>query len=125
MHEKRRQLLPMAGRIPLSRVLSAAEEYWRVTGREITFEYVLLGGLNCAAADAEQLALRLAGLRANVNVIPFNGVAASPFEAPTEEEIESFVRTLESRGLNVNVRRRRRADIDAACGQLRERHADG
>ena len=117
--EKRKELLPIANRIPLEGVLSAADDYWRTTGREVTFECVLLGGVNCSVEDAKLLADRVASLRCNINLIPFNGVHDERFVPPAQDEIEAFVKTLESRELNVNLRKRRGSDIDAACGQLR------
>ena len=116
---KRRELLPVAGLIPLDDVLSAADDYWRTTGREVTFECVLLGGVNSSAEDAKLLADRLASQRGNVNLIPFNASHDGHFVAPAQEEVEAFVKTLESRERNVNLRTRRGSDIDAACGQLR------
>lgn len=117
----RRKLLPVAAQTPLCDVLAAAQEWCRVTGREVTFEYALLAGVNCSDSDADALAESLAGLRCSINVIPFNPVPDSPFSSASEPEAAAFVHRLEARGLNVNVRRRRGADIDAACGQLRLR----
>ena len=117
--EKRTQILPIAGRLPLDDVLSAADEYWRTTGREVTFECVLLGGVNCSTDDAKLLADRVASLRCNINLIPFNRLHDERFCAPAPDEVEAFVRTLESRELSVSVRKPRGNGIDAACGQLR------
>lgn len=117
----RRELLPGAGQMPLDDVLAAAHEWWRVTGREVTFEYALLAGVNCSERDAQALADLLAGLRCSINLIPFNAVPDGPFGPPSEEETAAFVQLLEARGLNVHLRKRRGADIDAACGQLRLR----
>ena len=116
---KRGELLPVAGQILLDDVLSAADDYWRTTGREVTFECVLLGGVNCSVEDAGLLADRLASLRGNINLIPFNDSHDERFVRPAQEEVEAFLKTLESRELNVNLRTRRGSDIDAACGQLR------
>ena len=118
---KRRELLPVAGQIPIAEVLSAAQDYVSATGREVTIEYALLRGVNDSPRDAEALAGRLAGLRCNVNLIGFNPTGHAAFVPPDPEQERAFVDALEARGLNVNVRTRRGEDIDAACGQLRRR----
>jgi 23S rRNA (adenine2503-C2)-methyltransferase len=117
--ELRTRLVPVNRAIGLESILAAADRYWEASGRRLTFEYVLLGGVNDSADDARRLA-RLIGRRAVLlNVIPYNTVAGMPWEEPTPERRERFLRILEDEGVNVQVRRRKGARIDAACGQLR------
>lgn len=115
----RDELVPVNDNIGVDAILAAADEYFEVTGRRITYEYVLLGGVNDQPRHAHQLADLLAGRNAHVNLIPMNGVETLPFHEPTDPETESFVSILESRGTVATVRKRKGADIDAACGQLR------
>jgi 23S rRNA (adenine2503-C2)-methyltransferase len=117
--ELRNRLVPVNKNIGIDAILAAAEEYFRISGRRLTFEYVLLGGINDAPQQAQRLAERLAGRTALLNVIPYNPVAGLPYQSPTPEAQERFVRLLERGGISVKVRRRKGDKIDAACGQLR------
>jgi len=119
----RRQIIPIAERHPLEKVLAAAEAFYEARRREVTLEYCLLRGVNDSALCAEGLA-RIAGrLRCNVNVLEYNPVAALPYERPSRRAVEQFVGRLKKHGVNVNRRRSRGQDADAACGQLRSRLA--
>jgi 23S rRNA (adenine2503-C2)-methyltransferase len=115
----RTRIVPVNRSTGLAAVLAAADRYWIASGRRLTFEYVLLGGLNDAPEQAESLAELLAGRPALVNVIPYNPVAGLPYREPSAAARERFVERLERRGINVQIRRRKGAKIDAACGQLR------
>ena len=112
-------LVPVNGGIGIDAILAAADEYFRATGRRITYEYVLLGSINDQPRHAHQLADLLAGRNAHVNLIPMNSVETLPFHEPTEPDTGQFIAILESRGTVATVRKRKGADIDAACGQLR------
>jgi len=115
----RTRLVPVNKAIGLADVMAAADRYWEMSGRRLTFEYVLLGGVNDAPAQAADLA-RLMGHRAAlVNIIPYNSVAGMPWKEPTQAARERFLDVLREAGVNVQVRRRKGARIDAACGQLR------
>ena len=117
--ELRTKLVPVNKAIGLVDVMAAADRYWETSGRRLTFEYVLLGGVNDSPAHAADLA-RLMGHRAAlVNVIPYNAVAGMPWKEPTQPARERFLDVLREAGVNVQVRRRKGARIDAACGQLR------
>jgi 23S rRNA (adenine2503-C2)-methyltransferase len=117
--ELRTRLVPVNKAIGLADVMAAADRYWETSGRRLTFEYVLLGGVNDAPEQAADLA-RLMGRRAAlVNVIPYNAVAGMPWKEPTQHARERFLDVLRDAGVNVQVRRRKGARIDAACGQLR------
>jgi 23S rRNA (adenine2503-C2)-methyltransferase len=105
--------------IGLDAVMAAADRYWEASGRRLTFEYVLLGGVNDAAEDARALVRLLGGRAALVNVIPYNAVAGMPWQEPSAASRERFLTVLREAGVNVQVRRRKGHRINAACGQLR------
>ena len=116
--------LVRAGRnIPLADIMQAADRYFESSGRRLTFEYVLLAGENDSADDARRLAKLLAGRGVLLNVIPYNPVAGLPYRTPSRESVKRFGDALESAGVNIQVRQRKGAKIDAACGQLRRAQA--
>ena len=115
----RTRLVPVNAAIGIDAVLAAADRYWEASGRRLTFEYVLLGAENDSPDDARKLVRLLAGRAALVNVIPYNAVAGLPWQEPTAAARERFLGVLRDAGVNVQVRRRKGARIDAACGQLR------
>ncbi|HEY2760823.1 MAG TPA: 23S rRNA (adenine(2503)-C(2))-methyltransferase RlmN [Pirellulales bacterium] len=117
--ELRNQLVPVNKNIGLAKIVAASDRYFEVSGRRLTFEYVLLGGLNDRAEHAAQLAKLLKGRLALVNLIPYNPVAGLPYEMPSRSAIQKFTQILEAKGLNVQVRERKGDEINAACGQLR------
>jgi 23S rRNA (adenine2503-C2)-methyltransferase len=103
----------------LAAILEAADHFFERTGRQVTYEYVLLRGLNDSETNASQLARLLRGRRAHVNLIPFNDVEGLPYRRPTDEALAAFVNRLRRDGISVKVRKRKGSEIDAACGQLR------
>jgi 23S rRNA (adenine2503-C2)-methyltransferase len=117
--ELRTRLVPVNRSIGLEAVLTAADRYWEASGRRLTFEYVLLGGVNDSADDAHALARLIGGRAVLLNVIPYNTVAGMPWREPSRPDRERFLDILREAGVNVQVRRRKGARIDAACGQLR------
>ncbi len=117
--ELRNRLVPVNEKTGMQAILEAADDYFRETGRRVTFEYVLLGGVNDGPEQARQLARVLEGRGAHVNLIPMNGVNELEFAAPTHARVTAFVDTLTKAGIAATVRKRKGADIDAACGQLR------
>ena len=119
--ELRSRMLPVNRRYPIADLLEASREYASETGRRLTFEYILIRGLNDSRQDAEELARRLKGQLAHVNLIPANPVSERGIERTPAEHVETFARVLEERGIPVTVRREMGSDIDAACGQLRRR----
>jgi 23S rRNA (adenine2503-C2)-methyltransferase len=119
--ELRRELVPLAAHWPIAQVLSAAEAYSVATGRRVTFEYVLLGGVNDSLKHARKLAALLRGKLAHVNLIPFNPAPGLPFRRPDEGQVELFRRELLAHNIDVTVRRSRGIRIQAGCGQLRSR----
>ncbi len=117
--ELRNKLVPVNKNIGLDAILEAADRYFEVSGRRLTFEYVLLGELNDQAEHAHKLAKLLRGRLALINVIPYNPVAGLPYRTPTKKAQQRFVQILEEGGLNVHIRERKGDEINAACGQLR------
>ncbi len=122
--ELRNELVPVNEKIGLSAVLGAADFYFQTTGRQVTYEYVLLHNINDRLRDAQALAQRLQGRKAHVNLIPYNRVAGVPFKRPKPEAIRRFVTVLRTRGVSATVRKTKGRAIDAACGQLRRRLGD-
>lgn len=115
----RNSLVPVNRRIGLSEILEAADRYFQASGRRLTFEYVLLAGLNDQPEHARELAALLRGRPALLNVIPFNPVQGLPYRTPSAEAIKGFRQILQAGGLHVKFRQRKGDEIDAACGQLR------
>ena len=114
----RRALMPIEEKYPFEAVVDAALRYPIPRGGRVTFEYVLLGGVNDTAAHARALARRLGGRRVKVNLIPLNPAAEIPFKAPQPETVEAFRVALVAADVPASVRRPRGRDILAACGQL-------
>jgi 23S rRNA (adenine2503-C2)-methyltransferase len=121
--ELRNRLVPVNDRIGIAAILAATDDYFAATGRRVTFEYVLLSGVNDGPAEARALGRLLSSRIAHVNLIPMNGVSELPFVEPTAPRSAEFVRILEQFGIPATIRKRKGADIDAACGQLRLQHA--
>lgn len=119
--EVRSRIMPINRRYPLRRLLDACRRYPLKPRQRITFEYVLLAGVNDTDEDAERLAGLLKGIRCKVNLIPFNPFPGSVFSRPDEERVHRFQRILLDHHYTAPVRESRGSDISAACGQLRER----
>ena len=114
----RRELMPIEEKYAMEDVIAAAQRYPIPSGGVVTYEYVLLGGVNDTMAHARQLAKLLAGTRSKVNLIPLNAAPDIPFQPPTPAAVEAFRRVLADYDVAVSVRRPRGQDILAACGQL-------
>ena len=114
----RRALMPIEEKYSMDAVIEAALRYPIPRGGLVTFEYVLLGGVNDTALHARELARRLSGKRVKVNLIPLNPAPEIPFKAPTTDAVDAFCAALAAAGVAVSVRRSRGLDILAACGQL-------
>lgn len=117
--ELRNKLVPVNNKIGIAAILEATDDYFNQTGRRVTYEYVLLGHLNDAPEHARELAALLRNRSAHVNVIPMNHVETLPFVEPNEHRKREFIAILEAAGVVATIRKRKGADIDAACGQLR------
>jgi len=115
---QRGELVPINRKYGVAEIIEACRRFPVRKRSRITFEYVLLAGVNDSAEDARRLAKLLAGVKSKVNLIPLNAAAGIPFERPSDETVDLFARVLADRGVTVSVRKSRGRDIRAACGQL-------
>ncbi len=115
----REELIPTARTYPYEALLDDCRDYLQRTGRRVSFEYILLGGVNDHPQQAMELAERVGGFQSHVNLIAYNPIEEEDFERPTAQRIEGFRQVLERRGVAVSLRASRGLDQDAACGQLR------
>lgn len=122
--EERRKIMPIANRYTIKELLDACKYYIQKTGRRISFEYALINGVNDTKEVAIELSKLLRGMIAHVNLIPVNEIKNGVFSKPKEKNIELFMNTLNSAGVVTTVRRELGSDIDAACGQLRQKYLD-
>jgi 23S rRNA (adenine2503-C2)-methyltransferase len=116
--DQRDALVPVNRKYGLEDILAAARKFPARRRNRITFEYVLLGGVNDTPEDARRLVRLLGNIRCKVNLIPLNEAAGIAFVRPSDERVNAFARILASAGLTVSVRKSRGRDIRAACGQL-------
>ncbi len=121
----REELIPTAHAYPIEALLDDCRRYVVITGRRVSFEYILLGGLNDQPHHAEALARLIRGFQSHVNLIPYNPIEEEAFQRPAPAAVEVFRRILEARHGAVSVRASRGLDADAACGQLRRRLSPG
>ena len=122
--EKRKELMPIAFKYEIHDVLDACRYYFKQTGRRITFEYSLVGGVNDSDKDARDLATLIGDINCHVNLIPVNPIKERSFVQPYSEVIEAFKNKLEKNHINVTIRREMGRDIGGACGQLRKSYID-
>jgi 23S rRNA (adenine2503-C2)-methyltransferase len=115
---QRAAIVPPTKKYSLQDIIEACRRFPLTKRSRITFEYVLLEGVNDSLDDARRLARLLTGIKAKVNLIPLNAAAGIPFNRPSDVRIDDFARTLAERGVSVSVRKSRGRDIRAACGQL-------
>ena len=115
----RNMIVPANRKIGIEKLLNAADYYFSVTGRRVTYEYVMLAGINDRPEHAKQLADLLKKRNSMLNVIPYNRVNGLQYETPDSKAIYRFRQILESGGINVQFRKRKGGKIDASCGQLR------
>jgi 23S rRNA (adenine2503-C2)-methyltransferase len=115
----RRRMMPGAGRYPVADVVRAADEYARLTGRRVTYEYALFAGVNDSPGQAAELVRLVRGRLAHINVIAGNVVAGTGLRPTMREGVQGFVAVLEAGGVPATIRRELGSDISAACGQLR------
>ncbi len=116
--EQRSELVPPNRKYPLAAILDACRRFPLKQRSRITFEYVMLAGVNDTPEDARRLVKLLAGIKAKVNLIPLNPAPGIPYERPSDERVDRFAQILADRHLTVSVRKSRGRDIRAACGQL-------
>ena len=115
----RDRILQVAEHYPIEDLLAECREYVEITGRRVTFEYILLAGVNDLPEHALELSKRLRGFQSHVNLIPYNPIEEVDYKRPTRDRIEAFVNVLQQQNTAVSVRYSRGLEADAACGQLR------
>jgi 23S rRNA (adenine2503-C2)-methyltransferase len=115
----RNQLIPSAQAYPLENLLQECRDYVAQTGRRVTFEYILLAGVNDLPAHALELAHHLRGWQSHVNLIPYNPISEVDYQRPDGRRMQAFLDLLKDRNIAASIRRSRGLDQDAACGQLR------
>ena len=121
---KRKELMPIANSYSISELLDACRYYFDKTGRQLTFEYALVAGVNDTDEDARELSEILGSLNAVINLIPVNPIKERSFVPTDRKGAEAFKNKLEKSRINVTIRREMGRDIDGACGQLRRRHLE-
>ncbi len=115
----REQLIPSAHSYKIEDLLAECREYVEITGRRVSFEYILLAGVNDLPEHALELAKRLRGFQSHVNLIPYNPISEVDYKRPNGDRIQAFVKVLKQQQIAVSVRYSRGLEADAACGQLR------
>ena len=120
-NEERNKLIPVARRWPLDSLMDACRYYIRQTGRRLTFEWALIAGANDTIKQAQNLGQLLAGMKCHVNLIPLNPTAGYHGQPSDRLRVAAFQQTLDAHGITSTVRVRRGIDIQAGCGQLRDR----
>ncbi|BAQ65631.1 23S rRNA (adenine(2503)-C(2))-methyltransferase RlmN [Geminocystis sp. NIES-3709] len=115
----REKLIPSANHYPLSQLLAECREYVKITGRRVTFEYILLAGVNDLPQHAKELVQHLRGFQTHVNLIPYNPISEVDYQRPSQERVNDFLNRLKQENIAVSVRYSRGLEADAACGQLR------
>lgn len=118
----RRRIIPWAEFVTIEQLTDAGRHYFNQTGREVTLEYILLGGINDQPEHARELAVVAKRLRSNINLIRFNEVTGLPYDRPEDAGVHRFQNILRRSGINTHIRASRGRDIAAACGQLRHEH---
>ncbi len=121
----RREMMPVAQRYSIGQIMDACRRYLEQTGRRITFEYSMVDGKNDSPRQAQKLAELLRGMNCHVNLIPLNAVEGRMGRRSSRDRVEKFKLTLEKNLIDVTIRRELGRDIDAACGQLRNKNKGG
>ena len=120
--KKRLELMPVANKYEIHEVIDACRYYFEQTGRRVTFEYSLVGGVNDTDEDAKELASLIHGMNCHVNLIPVNPIKERDYVQSNTQVIAAFKNKLERNGITATVRREMGRDIDGACGQLRRKY---
>jgi len=120
--DSRSTLMPINKKFPIKEVLKACREYSILTKTKITFEYILINGVNDSEKDAKKLVSIISGINAKINLIPFNAWEGCSFSQSKESQISKFSNVLKQKGYEILIRRSKGGDVDAACGQLKMRN---
>ena len=115
----RDNIMKINKRYKIHEVLDAVKEYVKITNRRVTFEYILLKGINDSPACAAELANLVKDINCYINLIPYNEVSTKPFKQTPRKDAEAFFEVLHKKGINATLRMEHGSDISAACGQLR------
>jgi 23S rRNA (adenine2503-C2)-methyltransferase len=118
-NELRSKLMPVNKRFPLDKLMNSVRAYIRKTNRRVTFEYILMKGINDSAEDAENLCKMLKGVNCYVNLIPYNSIGKNDYQRSPKDVVLKFYDILKKHNIQVTIRREFGHDIEAACGQLR------
>ncbi|MDR0814306.1 MAG: 23S rRNA (adenine(2503)-C(2))-methyltransferase RlmN [Bacteroidales bacterium] len=118
VHEERQKLMPVENKYPIQQIIEQLKTYDLNRQRRISFEYIMLAGVNDSLREAKEVVRLLSGLRCRINLIPFHTIPDSPFKPSGREAIQQFDAALQQKGMIVTVRQSRGLDIDAACGML-------
>ena len=120
--EIRNKIMPISKQYPMEQLMDAVKYYEEKADRRVTFEYILLSGINDSVEDAKELAHLIHGTKAYVNLIPYNPIKELKYKRSSDETIHAFMNMLLSCGINATIRKEFGSDIDAACGQLRAKN---
>lgn len=123
--ETRSRLMPINRKYNISQLIDACKGYFEITGRRISFEYAMIGGVNDTVACARRLATLLRGINCHVNLIPLNSIEGSPLKPSSGGDLAAFLQILQQKHITATVRRSLGGDIDASCGQLRRKAPTG
>ena len=115
--EKRKKLMPIGRTYPINDLISSVRYYTKKANKKVTFEYILIDGINDSVEDANKLAKLTGDISCKINLIPFNPIG-NKYNRPSDEKIDKFFRVLSSSNIQVNLRWSKGEDINAACGQL-------
>lgn len=121
-NEIRSRIMKINTVYPLEQLMPAVKEYEKIAGRRVTFEYILLAGINDSIENANQLSDLIRGTLAYVNLIPYNEVIENSYKRSSDASVHAFLDQLTKRGVTATIRKEFGTDIDAACGQLRAKH---
>lgn len=124
-NEIRNQIMPINQAYPLEVLMPALKDYINKTNRRLTFEYILLNGINDSKECAKELASLIRGMNAYVNLIPYNETSHIEYKKSLDKNITNFYETLKHEGINVTIRREFGGEVEAACGQLRSKYEEG
>lgn len=122
--EIRQKTMPIAKKYSMEELLQACRDYFKTTGRRVSFEYSMISGVNDSDENARELAQKLAGMSCHVNLIPVNTVEGTGYIKSNIKRQQSFIEILAEKNITATVRRTLGSDINASCGQLKRKHQD-